>query len=288
MKNFLNLLIEKWLRGVTIGLLAVFCAVACAQDQEADEGDDAAQIEIKDKDAAKRAKKAERKSRKEKKSGSSVTLPPPPQTPAEFEFLEGVIFSRKANLGLNGVLCFASERRPLATLWKEGAAAAPLKLTARELQIIFGRTVDGSQVSVLNENGQMLSRGSGGAVSLRLSRKPIYLLVEASASRSQAAARPVEEEIPAFHENLAEVRVYPDPKRAKGTRAIIFANLTQHVTIQILTNEKIIFEIINPGTPAWKWEGSNQNRQPLPDGKYQYRILAKGGSASGAVELKSY
>jgi hypothetical protein len=268
-------------------LLAISCAVVCAQEPEEDD-DEAAQAEIKDKEAAKQARKGERKSRKEKKSGK-IQLPPAPAAPAEFEFFDGAIFSRKVNLGMKGVLCFASERRPLAMLWQEGSATAAqsaVKLSARELQIIFGRSVDAAQVSVLNAGGQMLSRGTAAQVVLNLGRKPVYLLVEAKPSREKAAEIAVEEIPATFSESLAEVRVYPAPKRVQGSRTIVFANLTQQVTIQILDGEKVVFEMTNPGTPVWKWDGLGQNRQPLPDGRYQYRILSKGGSASGVVDLR--
>lgn len=277
----------NWSRLALVLLFAIMSAVACAQEPEEDD-DEAAQTEIRDKEAAKRARKGERKSRKEKKSGKTQ-LPPPPATPAEFEFFDGAIFSRKVNLGVKGVLCFVSERRPLAMLWQEGSATAAnstVKLSARELQLIFGRAVDAAQVSVLNAGGQMLSRGKATQVALNLGRQPVYLLVEAKPSRPKASENAVEEIPTTFSESLAEVRVYPDPKRAQGSRTIVFANLTQQVTIQILNGEKIVFEMANPGTPAWKWDGFNQNRQPLPDGRYQYRILSKGGSASGVLDLK--
>ena len=132
----------------------------------------------------------------------------------------------------------------------------------------------------------MLSRGTATQVALNLGRKPVYLLVEAKPSR-QKASEIAAEEIPAtFSESLAEVRVYPDPKRAQGSRIIVFANLTQQATIQILDGEKVVFEMANPGTPVWKWDGFGQNRQPLPNGRYHYRILSKGGSASGVLDLK--
>jgi hypothetical protein len=286
-----------------IMLLTILSIVACAQDRDDEDEDEATQTEAQDKEAAKRSRKAERKSRKDKKdskaSSKAIDLPPAPDTPPEFEFFDGAIFSRKANLGIKGVLCFASERRPLAMLWKEAGQAdargeggatsggAPMKLTPRELQLIFGRPVDAAQVSVLDEKGHMLSRGASAQVAFNLGRKPVYLLVEASASRPPASAISNDEDFSAFHDNLAEVRVYPDPKRAKGPRTVAFANLTRQVTIQILANEKIVFEIVDPGAPIWKWDGYDQSRQPLPDGKYPYRILAKGGSASGVVDLKS-
>jgi hypothetical protein len=276
----------KWMRWLCVGMLATMCAVACAQEPEEDD-DEAAQAETKDKEAAKQARKGERKSRKDKKSGK-VQLPPPPATPAEFEFFDGAIFSRKVNLGMKGVLCFASERRPLAMLWQEGgttSANSALKLSARELQLIFGRAVDAGQVGVLDTRGQMLSRGTKTQVTFNLSRKPVYLLVEANPSRPQASEIPAEEPPATFSENLAEVRVYPDPKRAPGSRTVVFANLTRQVTIQILDGAKVVFEIANPGVPVWKWEGLGPNRQPLPEGRYQYRILSPGGSASGVLDL---
>jgi hypothetical protein len=285
----LSKLNPKLLQLAFLLLLAIFCTIACAQEREEDAEDETtAQAEKKDAEAAKQARKGERKSRKEKKSGKTQ-LPPPPATPAEFEFFDGAIFSRRVNLGLKNVLCFASERRPLAMLWREGsgtAANSMMKLSARELQLIFGRTVDAGQVSVLNANGQMLSRGTATQVALNLGRKPIYLLVEAKPSRLKTSEATAEENLTTFSENLAEVRVYPDPKRANGARTIFFANLTQQVTIQILDGEKVVFEMTNPGTPVWKWEGLGQNGRPLPDGRYQYRILSKGGSASGVLDLK--
>jgi hypothetical protein len=162
----------------------------------------------------------------------------------------------------------------------------PLKLTPSELRLIFGRPVDAAQVSVLDEKGRILSRGTSAHVAVNLGRTPVYLLVEASTSRPPASATSSDEELSAFHENLAEVRVYPDPKRAKGPRTVVFANLTKQVTIRILRDEKVVVEIVDPGAPIWKWDGYDQDRQPLPDGKYPYRILSKGGSASGVVELK--
>jgi hypothetical protein len=283
----LSKLNPKLLQLAFLLLLAIFYTVACAQEPEEDD-DEAAQAEISDKEAAKRARKGERKSRKEKKSGKTQ-LPPPPATPAEFEFFDGAIFARKVNLGMKGVLCFASERRPLAMLWQEGGATtanSTVKLSARELQAIFGRAVDAAQVSVLNAGGQMLSRGTVAQVALNLGRKPVYLLIEAKPSRPKASENAVDEIPTSFSESLAEVRVYPDPKRAPGSRTIVFANLTQQVTIQILDGEKVVFEMANPGTPVWKWDGFGQSRQPLPDGRYQYRILSTGGSASGVLELK--
>jgi hypothetical protein len=175
-----------------VALLALMCTLACAQDRDDDDEDDAAPTENQDKEAAKRARKGERKSRKEKKDGksSSIKLPAPPDTPAELEFFDGAIFSRKVNLGIKNVLCFASERRPLAMLWreagKEGGAAnesVSIKLSARELQLIFGRQIDAAQVSVLNENGQMLSRATA---ALNLGRQSNYLLVEIAPSRPKA------------------------------------------------------------------------------------------------------
>jgi hypothetical protein len=279
---------SKWLQLTFLLFLAIMSVVACAQEREEGDEDERVQTEKKDSEAAKRARKGERKSRKEKKSGNTQ-LPPPPATPAEFEFFDGAIFSRKVNLGLKNVLCFASERRPLAMLWQEGSATtanSTVKLSARELQLIFGRAVDAGQVSVLDAGGQMLSRGMAAQVAFSLGRKPVYLLVEAKPSRLKASETILEEPPTTFSESLAEVRVYPDPKRAQGSRTIVFANLTQQVTIQILAGEKVVFETANPGTPVWKWEGLGQNRQPLPDGRYQYRIFSKGGSASGVLELK--
>ncbi len=284
----LSKLNPKLLQMAFLLLLAIFCTVACAQEREEGDEDETAQAEKKDSEAAKQARKGERKSRKEKKGGKTQ-LPPPPATPAEFEFFDGATFSRKVNLSLKNVLCFASERRPLAMLWQEGSAAtanSTVKLSARELQVIFGRTVDAAQVSVLNAGGQMLSRGTATQVAFNLGRKPVYLLVEAKPSRLKASEIAIEEIPTTFSESLAEVRVYPDPKRDKGSRTIVFANLTQQVTIQILDGEKIVFEMANPGAPVWKWDGFGQNRQPLPDGRYQYRILSTGGSASGVLELK--
>ncbi|MGH7451662.1 MAG: hypothetical protein ACRENG_09980 [bacterium] len=277
----------NWLRLALVLLFAIMSAVACAQEREEGDEDETAQTEKKDAEAAKRARKGERKSRKEKKSGKAE-LPPAPATPVEFEFFDGAIFSRKVNLGLKNVLCFASERRPLAMLWQEGSATtvnSTVKLSARELQLVFGRAVDAAQVSVLNAGGQMLSRGTAAQVAFNLGRKPVYLLVEAKPSRLKASEIAVEEIPTTFSEDLAEVRVYPDPKRAQGSRTIVFANLTQQVTIQILDGEKVVFETANPGAPVWKWDGFGQNRQPLPDGRYQYRILSKGGSASGVLDL---
>jgi hypothetical protein len=190
---------------------------------------------------------------------------------------------------MKSVLCFASERRPLAMLWQEGGATSvnsALKLSARELQLIFGRTVDAAQVSVLDARGQMLARGMKTQVVFNLSRKPVYLLVEANPSRPKASEISAEKPPATFSESLAEVRVYPDPKRAPGARTVVFANLTQQATIQILDGGKVVFEIANPGVPVWKWEGLGQNRQPLPEGRYQYRILSPGGSASGVLDLR--
>ena len=179
---------------VGLWLLVTACTFACAQERD-ENGDEATQAESKDKDAAKRAKKAERKTRKDKKEEKSATakLPPAPDTPPECEFFDGVIFSRKVNLGFKNVLCFASERRPLAMLWREagqeGGGNMPVKLSPRELQLIFGRPVDTAQISVLNENGQMLSRGAAMQVTFDLERRPIYLLVEIMPSRPRAAVK---------------------------------------------------------------------------------------------------
>ena len=286
----------NWLRLLFALVLAILSVAACAQDRD-EEDDDATQTENQDKEGAKRARKAERKSRKNKKEdkpANAIKLPPPPETPSEFEFFDGAIFSRKVNLGIKNVLCFASERRPLAMLWKEagqegsaGANSLPIKLSPRELQLIFGRSIDAAQISVLNESGQMLSRGTSAQVTFNLGRRPLYLLVEAAPSRSKASNISVDEDSPAYRDNLAEVRVYPDPQRAKGPRTVVFTNLTRQVLIQIFVHEKVIFEISDPGAPLWKWDGYDQNRQPLPDGKYQYRIFSKGGSAAGVMELKS-
>lgn len=186
-------------------LMMMMCTIACAQDRDDDdEEDDAIKTEAKDKDAEKRVKKAERKTRKEKKEGKSssgaVKLPPPPDTPPEFEFFDGAIFSRKVNLGIKNVLCFASERRPLAMLWKEAGPAdagrvggaptgsLPVKFTARELQLIFGRPVEAALVSVLNENGEMLARGVAAQVAFNLGRQPVYLLVEVTPSRPKTSS----------------------------------------------------------------------------------------------------
>lgn len=205
MRNFLSELANKQLRWLWIWLLVIICTAACAQDRDNDdEDDDTVKTETNDKDAEKRAKKAERKTRKEKKAGKSssgaVKLPPPPETPLEFEFFDGAIFSRKVNLGLKNVLCFASERRPLAMLWNEvgqadagraeGAATGslPVKLTARELQLIFGRQVETTQISVLNENGEMTARGVVAQVAFNLGRQPVYLLVEVTPSRPKTPA----------------------------------------------------------------------------------------------------
>ncbi|MGH7601312.1 MAG: hypothetical protein ACREOI_33555, partial [bacterium] len=203
MENFAARVASKWLQLLFVLLLGILSAAACAQEPEEDD-DEAAKAEINDKEAAKQARKGERKSRKEKKSGKTQ-LPPPPVTPAEIEFFDGVIFSRKVNLGLKNVLCFASERRPLAMLWQEGSATtanSTVKLSARELQLIFGRTVDAAQVSVLNAGGQMLSRGTATQVALNLSRKPVYLLVEAKPSRQKASEIAVEEIPATFSESL--------------------------------------------------------------------------------------
>ena len=186
MKNFL-----VWLG---TGLLVATCTFACAQERE-ENGDETMQVESKDKDAAKRAKKAERKTRKDKKEEKSAAakLPPAPGTPSEFEFFDGAIFSRKVNLGLKNVICFASERRPLAMLWRETGQEEsenlPVKLSPRELQLIFGRPVAAAQISVLNAGGQMLSRGAAIQVALNLERRPVYLLVEITPSRPQAAGK---------------------------------------------------------------------------------------------------
>jgi len=177
-------------------LLVATCTIACAQEREEDNA--AARTESKDKDAARRAKKAERKTRKDKKEEKSATakLPPAPDTPPEFEFFDGVIFSRKVNLGFKNVLCFASERRPLAVLWKEAGQEGSMatgnlsvKLSARELQLIFGRPVEAAQISVLNENGQMLSRGAAMQVAFDLARRPVYLLLEITPSRPRASGK---------------------------------------------------------------------------------------------------
>ncbi len=180
---------------VLIMVFAISSTVACAQDRDDDDEDLTKQTDIKDKEAAKRAKKAERKTRKEKKEGKSAAskLPPAPDTPPELEFFDGAIFSRKVNLGLKNVLCFASERRPLAMLWKEagqeGSMAFPVKLTGRELQLIFGRPVEAAQISVLNENGQMLSRGAAMQIAFDLARRPVYLLLEIAPSRPRASGK---------------------------------------------------------------------------------------------------
>jgi len=188
---------NNWVRWFCVWLLITMGTMACAQDREEND-DEATQAENKDKDAAKRAKKAERKTRKEKKveKSSAAKLPPPPDTPPELEFFDGAIFSRKANLGFKNVLCFTSERRPLAVLWKEagqeGSATSgslPLKLSPRELQLIFGRPVEAAQISVLNENGQMLSRGTTTQVAFVLERRPIYLLLEITPSRPRASGK---------------------------------------------------------------------------------------------------
>lgn len=188
-------LFKNWLHLVLVMLLATLCTIACAQEREEDEEGETAQIEKKDADAAKRVRKGERKSRQEKKSGKTQ-LPPPPATSAEFEFFDGAIFSRKINLGLKNVLCFASERRPLAMLWREteqtnagreGGANLAVKLSPRELQLIFGRPVEAAQISVLNENGQMLARGTAMQVTFALERRSVYLFVEITPSRPRAA-----------------------------------------------------------------------------------------------------
>ncbi|MDZ7289581.1 MAG: hypothetical protein ONB44_09000 [candidate division KSB1 bacterium] len=278
-----------WLQLFMLLAFATVSTFACAQEDEEEPDEETLQTEKKDPDAAKRARKGERKSRKDKKSGK-IQLSPPPRMLAEFEFFDGVIFTRKVDLGINGVLCFASARRPLALLWREGnlpPATVSLELAARELQLVFGRPVETAQVSVLNESGQMVSRGTASGVAVPLGRKPVYLLVETTPSRPGAAAGSAEEELFLYHENLNAVRVYPDPKRAKGARTIVFANLTREATIQILSGENVVFEISNPGAPAWKWDGTDRNRQPLPDGKYFYRILTKGGSATGMLDLRA-
>jgi len=197
MRNFSDQLARNLLVWLGMWLFVMACTIACAQDRDED-NDKAAQTEIKDKDAAKRAKKAERKTRKEKKEekSSATKLTPPPDTPPVLEFFDGAIFSRKVNLGLKNVLCFASERRPLAMLWKEvgpeGSMATenlPVKLSARELQLIFGRPIDAAQISVLNENGQMLSRGAAMQVAFDLARRPVYLLLEIAPSRPRASVK---------------------------------------------------------------------------------------------------
>jgi len=193
MRNFFDRFVMMFFRLMAVWLLLMMCAAACAQDR--DDEDDTAKTG--NKDAEKRAKKkVERKSRKEKKSGGKIQLPPPPDTPAEFEFFDGAIFSRKINLGVKGVLCFGSERRPLAVLWQEeGATAAslPINLSARELKLIFGRPIDAAQISVLNEHGRMLSRGAATHVSFNLGRQPAYLLLEISPSRPNASTNSAKE-----------------------------------------------------------------------------------------------
>jgi hypothetical protein len=192
MKNFSNQFANKWFRWTCVWLLVVMCVAACAQDRDDEEG--AAKTE--NKDAEKRAKKAERKSRKEKKNGGKIQLPPPPDMPAEFEFFDGAIFSRKVNLGVKGVLCFGSERRPLAVLWQEGGATAaslPISLSAHELKLIFGRPINAAHISVLNEHGRMLSRGAATDVLFNLGRQPVYLLLEISPSRPKAAMNSAKE-----------------------------------------------------------------------------------------------
>lgn len=187
MRNFVEQFAKNLFMWLGLWLFVLTCTIACAQDRE--ENDDAAQTAGQDKDAAKRAKKAERKARKDKKDGKTATtqLPPAPDTPPEFEFFDGVILSRKVNLGLKDVLCFASERRPLAMLWREagqeGNENLPIKLSPRELQLIFGRPVEAAQISVLNADGQMLSRGAATQVEFSLERRPVYLLVEVMPSR---------------------------------------------------------------------------------------------------------
>ena len=205
MRNF----VEKFAKNIFVWLgmwlLVATCTFACAQDRDKNDGE-ATQAESQDKDvsassrrdAAKRAKKAERKTRKDKKEKNFATtkLPPAPDPPPEFEFFDGVIFSRKVNLGFKNVLCFASARRPLAMLWREagqeGSTAGetfPIKLVPRELQRIFGRPVEAAQISVLNASGQMLSRGTATQVTFGLARRPVYLLVEITPSRPQAAGK---------------------------------------------------------------------------------------------------
>jgi hypothetical protein len=192
MKNFSNQFANRWFWWMCVWLLVMMCAAACAQDRDDEEGT----AKTENKDAEKRAKKAERKSRKEKKNGGKIQLPPPPDTPAELEFFDGAIFSRKVNLGVKGVLCFGSERRPLAVLWQEGGAAAaslPITLSAQELKLIFGRPINAVHISVLNEHGEMLSRGAPETVSFHLGRRPIYLLMEISPSRPKAAMNSAKE-----------------------------------------------------------------------------------------------
>lgn len=193
MRNFVEQFAKNLLMWLGLWLFIVTYTIACAQERE--ENDDAAQTASQDKDAAKRTKKAERKARKDKKDGKTVAtqLPPAPDTPPEFEFFDGVIFSRKVNLNLKNVLCFASERRPLAMLWREagqeGSENLPVKLLPRELQLIFGRPVEAAQISVLNANGQMLSRGAAMQVEFSLERRPVYLLVEVTPSRPKAVGK---------------------------------------------------------------------------------------------------
>lgn len=182
------LYLTNWLRRLCVGLLLAICTFACAQERE------------EDQDAAKRAPKAERKTRKEKKAEKSgvMKLPPAPETPEEFEFFDGAIFSRKVDLGLKNVLCFASERRPLAMLWcemgradasREGGTNFPARLSPQDLQRIFSRPVAAAQISVLNASGQMLSRGTPTAVEFNLGRQPVYLLVEITPSRPRAVVK---------------------------------------------------------------------------------------------------
>lgn len=198
MRNFVEQSTKNLLMWFGLWLFVLTCTIACAQDRE--ENDGAAQTTSEDKDAAKRAKKAERKARKDKKDGKTAAtqLPPAPDTPPEFEFFDGVIFSRKVNLGLKNVLCFASERRPLAMLWREagradarreGGSNLLVKFSPRELQLIFGRPVEAAQISVLNANGQMLSRGAATLVEFSLERHPVYLLVEVRPSRPKAVGK---------------------------------------------------------------------------------------------------
>lgn len=199
MKNFPDKFTKNLLLWSGLWLFVVSCTIACAQDRDED-NDKAAQTEIKDKDAAKRAKKGERKTRKDKKEEKSgvMKLPPPPETPPEFEFFDGAIFSRKVDLGLKNVLCFASERRPLAMLWcetgradanREGCTNFPVRLSPHDLQRIFSRPVTATQISVLNASGQMLSRGTPTAVEFNLGRQPVYLLVEITPSRPRAVVK---------------------------------------------------------------------------------------------------
>lgn len=185
---------DQVMQNLLVWLFVVTCTIACAQEREENDNKPAAAAS-QDKDAGKRAKKAERKTRKDKKASKSAVsqLPPAPDTPPEFEFFDGVIFSRKVNLGLKNVLCFASERRPLAMLWQEAGQAGSgnfsVKLSLRELQLIFGRPIEAAQISVLNANGQMLSRGAAAQVEFSLERRPVYLLVEVVPSRPKATGK---------------------------------------------------------------------------------------------------